>query len=182
MLLAHPHSPRFICRKLYRWYVNPNVTQAIEDNVIVPLAQFLASPANNWAIQPVVVKLLTSQVFFDAANIGAIVKSPVELAVGSMRFFNQSVPVLPTEYTAFKTYFDFLFYRMQDMQMPILDQSSVQGYEAYYQTGLFQNLDQYHHDWLSVQLYRCVRVSFPAGAARLPDGNRYAGLGYLLTT
>jgi uncharacterized protein (DUF1800 family) len=29
MLLSHPESPKFICRKLYRWYVNPSVTQEI---------------------------------------------------------------------------------------------------------------------------------------------------------
>lgn len=135
MLLNHPQCPRFICRKLYRWYVNPNVDQTIEDNVIVPLATFFASPANDYAIQPVVVKLLTSQIFFDTANTGAMIKSPVELAVGAMRFFNQPVPDMMTDYAAFKVYFDFMFWRMRDMQMPLLDQSSVFGYEPYYQTG-----------------------------------------------
>ena len=135
MLLTHPQCPRFICRKLYRWYVNPNVTQTIEDNVIIPLAQFFASSGNNYAIQPVIVKLLTSQIFFDDSNRGAIVKSPAELAVGSMRFFNQPVPDMTTDYAAFKVYFDFMYYRMQDMQMALIDQPSVFGYDAYYQTG-----------------------------------------------
>lgn len=135
MLLNHPQTARFICRKLYRWYVNPNVTQSIEDNVIIPLAQFLASTANNWAIQPVIVKLLTSQIFFDDANRAAIVKSPVDLAVGTMRFFNQPVPDMKTDYAAFNTYFSFIFWRIRDMQMPLLDQPSVFGYEPFYQTG-----------------------------------------------
>ena len=135
MLLNHPQTARFICRKLYRWYVNPNVTQAIEDNVIVPLALFLASPANNWAIQPIVLKLLTSQVFFDDANRAALVKSPVDMAVGAMRFFNQPVPDMATDVAAFNTYCSFIFWRIRDMQMPLLDQSSVFGYEPYYQTG-----------------------------------------------
>jgi hypothetical protein len=134
-LLNHPQTARFICRKLYRWYVNPNVTQSIEDNVIIPLAQFLASTANNWAIQPVIVKLLTSQIFFDDANRAAIVKSPVDLAVGTMRFFNQPVPDMKTDYAAFNTYFSFIFWRIRDMQMPLLDQPSVFGYEPFYQTG-----------------------------------------------
>ncbi|QDK79351.1 DUF1800 domain-containing protein [Spirosoma sp. KCTC 42546] len=133
MLLSHPHTSRFICRKLYRWYVNPNVTQTIEDTIIGPLAQVFQE--GNFAIQPVIVKLLTSQVFFDETTIGAIVKSPAELAIGAMRFFNQPVPDITTEYAAFKTYFDFVYYRMQDMQLAVLDQSSVFGYEAYYQTG-----------------------------------------------
>lgn len=135
MLLKHPQTPRFICRKLYRWYVNPNVTQAVENTVITDLANFFASPENNYAIQPVVVKLLTSQVFFDDANRGAIAKSPAELAVGAMRFFNQPVPDMTTDYAAFKIYMDFMFYKMQNMQMPLIDQSSVFGYEPYYQTG-----------------------------------------------
>ena len=118
MLLNHPQTPRFICRKLYRWYVNPNVTQIIEDNVIVPLADFLASTSNNWAIQPVIVKLLTSQIFFDDANRAAIVKSPVDLAIGAMRFFNQTVPDVTTDFAAFNIYFSCIFWRIRDMQMP----------------------------------------------------------------
>ncbi|GAB3698243.1 DUF1800 domain-containing protein [Spirosoma flavus] len=135
MLLNHPQCPRFICRKLYRWYVNPNVDQTIEDNVIIPLANFFASPANNYAIQPVIVKLLTSQIFFDTTNIGAMIKSPADLAVGAMRFFNQPVPDMTTDYAAFKVYFDFMFWRMRDLQMALIDQPSVFGYEPYYQTG-----------------------------------------------
>ncbi|GAB4045060.1 DUF1800 domain-containing protein [Spirosoma litoris] len=135
MLLKHPQTPRFICRKLYRWYVNPNVTQAIEDNVIIPLAQFLSSSSNNYAIQPVIVKLLTSQIFFDNANRGAMIKSPADLAVGTMRFFNQPVPDMKTDHAAFKKYFDFMFWQMRDMQMALVDQPSVFGYDPYYQTG-----------------------------------------------
>jgi uncharacterized protein (DUF1800 family) len=135
MLLKHPQTPRFICRKLYRWYINPNVTQTIEDNVIAPLANFFASSSNNYAIQPVIVKLLTSQIFFDDSNRGAIVKSPADLAVGTMRLFNQPVPDMKTDYAAFKIYMDFMFWRMRDMQMALIDQESVFGYEPYYQTG-----------------------------------------------
>ena len=133
MLLAHPQSARFICRKLYRWYVNPNVTPAIETGIIIPLAQFFVS--GNFAIQPVIEKLLTSEVFFDQTNVGAIVKSPAELAIGSLRFFNQPVPDMTTDYTAYKNYFNFVYYQMQDMLMPIMDQPSVFGHEPYYQTG-----------------------------------------------
>ncbi len=135
MLLSHAQTPRFICRKLYRWYVNPNVTPTIETNVIIPLATFFASAGNNYAIQPVVEKLLTSQVFFDDTNIGSMIKSPADLVVGSLRFFNQPVPVLPTDYVAFKKLFDFVYYRMRDLQLDVLDQPTVFGYDAFYQTG-----------------------------------------------
>ena len=139
MLLNHPQTAKFICRKLYRWYVNPNVTPDIETNVIEPLALFFASAGNNWAIQPVVVKLLNSQVFFDESNRGAIVKSPAELLIGSVRFFNQPVPNITTDYVAFRKLFEFIHWRMQNLQMNTLDQPTVFGFEPYFQTGYTKN-------------------------------------------
>lgn len=139
MLLAHPQTAKFICRKLYRWYVNPHVTQAIEDAVITPLATFFASTGNNWAIQPVVVKLLTSQHFFDVSNIGSIVKSPADLIVGAIRFFGQPVPDTTTDYVAFGKLMDFMQWRMSQLQMNTLDQPTVFGFEPYFQIGYSKN-------------------------------------------
>jgi uncharacterized protein (DUF1800 family) len=137
MLLAHPETAKFICRKLYKWYVNPEVTQDIETNVIIPLADFFKSPANNFEIEPVVKKLLISDIFYDVTNIGAIIKSPLELAMGSLRHFNLQVPDMETDTIAFRKYFsEFLYWQMHSMQMSILDQSSVFGYEPYYQNAL----------------------------------------------
>lgn len=139
MLLNHPETPKFICRKLYHWYVNPNVTQEIEDNVIVPLAAFFKSAGNDYAILPVVKKLLSSDVFYDPANRGAIVKSPAELMIGSIRFFEQPIPDMVGEYVAFRRLMEFFHWNMIDMQLDLIDQSSVFGYEPYYQPGYSAN-------------------------------------------
>jgi uncharacterized protein (DUF1800 family) len=139
MLLNHPETARHICRKLYRFYVNQNITQTIETNVIIPLATFFASAGNNWAIQPVVVKLLTSEIFFDASNRGAIVKSPADLMIGAIRFFEQPVPNITTDYVAFRRLGEFMQWRMGQLQLNILDQPTVFGYEPYYQTGFSRN-------------------------------------------
>jgi uncharacterized protein (DUF1800 family) len=136
MLMAHPEAPKFICRKLYKWYVNPEVTQDIETNVIIPLADFFKSASNNFEIEPVVKKLLISDIFFDINNIGAIIKSPLELAAGSLRHFNLPVPDMATDTIAFRKYFEFLHWQMLTMQMNIMDQSSVFGYEPYFQNAL----------------------------------------------
>lgn len=136
MLLNRPETPLFLCRKLYRWFVNPNITPEIETNVIVPLATFLASPTNDWKIQPVIEKLLTSQVFFDAANRGAIVKSSTELMLGILRFYEVFPRDMLTQPAAFRKYMDFIYLRMRDLQQPILDQLTVFGYDPYYQPGL----------------------------------------------
>ena len=133
MLLAHPQTPRFICRKLFRWYVNPNVTPAIENEVIIPLAQFFASTANNYQIEPVVRKLLTSNAFFEIANRGAIIKSPLELVVGAYRHFNLPPPVASQQPQAARKYFDAIWWQTLTMQQSIIAQPSVFGYEPYYQ-------------------------------------------------
>ena len=135
MILNRPETARFMCRKLYRWFVNPTVTPDIELNVIVPLATFFASPTNDWKIRPVLEKLLTSQVFFAEANIGAIVKSPAEMMLGLLRFYGQIPRDMRTQPAAFRKYMDFVYHRMRDLQQPILDQLTVFGYDAYYQTG-----------------------------------------------
>jgi uncharacterized protein (DUF1800 family) len=133
MMLNHPQTSRFICRKLFRWYVNANVTPEIETNVVIPLATLLVS--NNWNIQPVIEKLLTSQIFFDNVHIGSMVKSPADLMVGATRFFNQPIPALTPSVKPFKTLMEFFYWRMRDLQLDLIDQPTVFGYDAFYQTG-----------------------------------------------
>ena len=139
MLLRHPETPKFICRKLYRWYVNPKVTQEIEDNVIVPLATFFASSGNNFAIGPVLKKLLTSDIFFATGNFGAMVKSPSEFMVGMIRHFNLPVPDITTEPDAFRRMMEFQEWGMNRMQLRLIDQALVFGSVPYYQTGYSKN-------------------------------------------
>jgi uncharacterized protein (DUF1800 family) len=133
MLLNHPQTPRFICRKLYQWYVNPNVTEDIENNVIIPLADFFKSASNNFSIEPVVRRLLTSQVFYQIENRGAIIKSPVELVLGAYRHFNLPPPNAATEPTGAEKYLGYVWWGTFNMQMGLLAQPSVFGYEPYYQ-------------------------------------------------
>jgi uncharacterized protein (DUF1800 family) len=136
MLLAHPETPKFICRKLYKWYVNPMVTQTIETNVIIPLADFFKSASNNFAIEPVLKKLMISDEFFELANIGAIIKSPLEFISGSMRHFGFTIPDMQTDTVTYRKYFEHLDWKMYTMQMSLIDQPSVFGWEPYYQTAL----------------------------------------------
>jgi uncharacterized protein (DUF1800 family) len=139
MLLAHQQTPRFICRKLYRWFVNTNLTREIEEQVIIPLAIFFSSPGNDYKIQPVVEKLLTSEIFFDQKNIGAIIKAPAEHLIGMRRYFNQPVPDMVTDTEAFFNYVNYFIWGMESMQQSILVQPSVLGYAPYYQTGYSRN-------------------------------------------
>lgn len=163
MLLAHPETAKFICRKLFKWYVNPVVTQDIETNVIIPLANFFKSPANNFAIEPVLRKLLISDIFYDSNNIGAIIKSPLELVAGSLRHFGFTVPNMANDTVAFRRYFEYIDWQMYTMQMSLIDQPSVFGWEPYYQSALsrawiasstialrYNYTDQYIWGWYDV--------------------------------
>ncbi len=147
MLFRHPETPKFICRKLYRFFVNPNVTQAIEDNVIIPLANLFKSQdpvtGRTFEIKPVIKKLLMSEHFYDEENIGSIVKAPSELIIGTFQFFGFPTPLLVgsdlNSVTTYKNYTDYIYNRMNEMQMSILTQPTVFGYDAYYQPGLSRN-------------------------------------------
>ena len=148
MLFAHPETPKFICRKLYRFFVNPNVTQEIEDNVIIPLANIFKNTdpvtGRTFEIKPIIQKLLSSEHFYDIGNIGAIIKSPAEFVVGAYRFFNFPVPAIDAgnlinSIKNHKAYAQYLYDRMAEMQMAILDQPTVFGYDAYFQTGYSRN-------------------------------------------
>ena len=148
MLFRHPQTPKFICRKLYRFFVNPNVTQAIEDTIIDQLATTFKTPdpitGRAFEVKPIIIKLLSSQHFYDVTNIGAMVKSPLEFTVGTYRFFNFNVPTIDSGNLVntvknYRYYAQYLYDRMNEMQMSILDQPTVFGYDAYYQTGYSRN-------------------------------------------
>ncbi|MHA4739363.1 DUF1800 domain-containing protein [Dyadobacter sp. MSC1_007] len=139
MLLRHPETPKNICRKLYRWYVSHNVTQDIEDNVIVPLAQFFASAQNNYAIKPVVEKLLKSEIFFSDMNIGSMIKSPMEYLIGMGRYFNQPLPDMMADTPAYTNFVRYFLWGMGGMNLEILTQPLVFGYPPYYQVGYSKN-------------------------------------------
>ena len=148
MLFRHPETPKFICRKLYRFFVNPNVTQAIEDNIIIPLANIFKSPdpvtGRAFEIKPIIQKLLSSEHFYDVGNLGAIIKSPAEFTIGAYRFFNFPVPAIDANNLInsiknHRTYAQYIYDRMNEMQMAVLDQPTVFGYDAYFQTGYSRN-------------------------------------------
>ncbi len=174
MLFRHPETPKFICRKLYRFFVNPDVTQAVEDNVILPLANLFKSQApitnRTFEIKPVIMKLLMSQHFYDEENIGSAVKAPSELVVGTLQFLGFPTPLLVgtnlSSITTYKNYTDYIYARMNEMQMGILTQPSVFGYDAYYQPGFCRN-------WINASMIG-LRNSF---GHRMITGQTFSGSG-----
>ncbi len=69
----------FVCRKLYRAFVNPTADEAIVEALAATLLQ------HGFELLPVMRQLFTSAHFFDRANRGVLVKSPVELMLSFLR-------------------------------------------------------------------------------------------------
>jgi uncharacterized protein (DUF1800 family) len=80
---------RFISRKLYAFFVYSNPSKG-DEAVINELADVFKGA--NFEIRPLLVKLLTSEHFFDEANIGVQIKTPAELIVGFARQIGVAVP------------------------------------------------------------------------------------------
>jgi uncharacterized protein (DUF1800 family) len=72
----------FICRKIYRFFVYSNPT-AGDNGVISAMAALMVE--RNFEIRPVMAALLKSQHFFDNANLGAQIKTPLEFEIGLAR-------------------------------------------------------------------------------------------------
>lgn len=135
MILKQPETARFICRKLYRFFVNADITEAIETDVIVPLADIFIK--NNYQIKPVLKALLVSQHFYDDTLRGAIIKSPLDLIVGTARFCESTPPDMAADPTVFYALSGYMTQRSRDQQQDVFDQPTVFGWRPYYDTGFY---------------------------------------------
>jgi Protein of unknown function (DUF1800) len=139
MILQTQESPKYIIRRLYRWFVYYAIDAATEANVIVPLANIFR--ANNFDIVPVLKALFKSEHFFDALNVGCVIKSPVDMYVGMAREFALKLPAAPleTQYAGWRQFMDLC----DDAGQSIGDPPNVSGWRAYYQIPVF------YQDWIS---------------------------------
>jgi len=78
-------TAKFICRKLYRFFVYSNPSKS-DEAVIDAMAQIFVT--SNFEIKPVMSALLKSAHFFDNQNIGAQIKTPAEFMIGMGRQFS----------------------------------------------------------------------------------------------
>ncbi len=75
MIFTTTEASRFICRKLYKWFVYYEIDDDTEANVIAPMAAVLKS--NNYDIKPALAVLLKSEHFFDPINQACYIKTSI---------------------------------------------------------------------------------------------------------
>jgi uncharacterized protein (DUF1800 family) len=137
MIFAQQEVSRFICRKLYRFYVYHDIDERTERDVITPLAETFRS--HHYDIQPVLKELFSSAHFYDQANRGSQIKSPLDITVGLCREFQIELPAdtdLDTQYKFWQQ----MRNQAASMSQNIGDPPNVAGWQAYYQTPEFDKL------------------------------------------
>ncbi len=143
MIFTTDEVAKYICRRIYTFFVNPMIDNSIEELVISPLANVFKD--NKFEILPVLRTLLSSEHFFDSIHYNAIIKSPADFVIGLAKEFdmplldNKFVPVVPGEdaiYYEYKRY-NGIHNQMNNLGMNIGDPPNVAGWPAYYQTPAF---------------------------------------------
>jgi uncharacterized protein (DUF1800 family) len=137
MIFSREEVSRFICRKLYRFFVYHTIDDTTEQNVIGPLAALFRK--KKYEIAPVLEELIGSQHFFDPANYGSMIKSPVDFTVGLCREFNITFPDA-SDYVDQYGFWEQVRNQAAALQQNIGDPPNVAGWQAYYQQPEFDKL------------------------------------------
>lgn len=137
MIFSVDEVAKYVCRRLYRWFVYYDIDAVAEANVIVPMANLLR--AAHYEIKPVLSALLKSEHFYDTLSRGCQIKSPVDLVAGMCREFN--VAFQPeTDYITNYGFCNYLVNWLANMQQNIGDPPDVSGWKAYYQEPQFYEI------------------------------------------
>jgi uncharacterized protein (DUF1800 family) len=165
-------TARNICWKLYRFFVYAphdkhqpgNLVETIDSQVIEVLAADFRS--NGYKLQPILENLLRSQHFYEVAggyeddNFGGIIKSPIDLVIGTLKTFNYQLPDVTADAEAFYMATTQLLYEFQMMGLHFYEPFDVAGYEGYHQFPL------YHRAWITptslANRYAFIRSVFTA--------------------
>ena len=122
---------KFIMRKLYRWFVNAEISEDIETHIIEPLAENIRN--NNYEIEPALKILLASEHFFE--NTFCMIKSPTDLILSATKSLLLSAPT-----SSINEEYEFaliLYLATSDIGQSIFHHPDVAGWKAYYQKPLY---------------------------------------------
>jgi uncharacterized protein (DUF1800 family) len=140
LIFTKDECARFICRKLYRWFIYYDITPDAEAEVIQPMAQLLID--HDYEIKPALEALLQSQHFFDMLNVGPMIKSPVDFAMSVYKTLVADVPQANLN-QLYRHWLQIFRVPLPLMQQEYYALPSVAGWKAYYQEPVF------YRDWIS---------------------------------
>jgi len=142
MIFTQNATARHICRRLYRYFVYYEITDEIENDIIGPLAQTFID--NDYELRPVLEQLFKSTHFFDIDNAtetddnrGGIIKSPLEVILGALRFFNIQLPDQNSDLQGFYDSNIHLLRKANEQGLDFYEPFEVAGYAPYHQAPAF---------------------------------------------
>jgi uncharacterized protein (DUF1800 family) len=160
MIYSKRETALNICRRVYRFYVYHSITEDIDNTIISELADTFTS--TGFKLQPVLEELFASQHFYDAAggvvddNFGSIIRSPLDLMIGTYRMFEITLPDYKTAPAELYGRTSDMISQMSGMGMNFYEPYDVAGYDAYHQFPIF------HRSWISTNYltkrYEFIRV------------------------
>ena len=145
----------YISRRLYQFFVYPEIDASTEENIIEPMAKKFRD--SNFDLIETLKLLLKSEHFFDSANFNSMIKSPLEYVYGALKFFNLhqedfylnlfdydsngNFYDLPEKFTnplsrEFYFYKQFVYY-LEQQGCNFGDPPSVSGWPPYYQAPVY---------------------------------------------
>ncbi len=139
IILERDEVATYLVTKLYRHFVDYEISTEAETAIIAPLAQILIDA--NYHIEPVLRTLFESEHFFEVSTRGNIIKSPLEFVHSILR------PVGLYEQADFIDNYRiarYAFLHARETGMNLRHPPTVAGWTAYYQAPNFYRL------WLSV--------------------------------
>jgi hypothetical protein len=136
IIFQHPQTAKHICRKLYRWFVNYDLSSDVENTIISEMADILTT--NNFEILPVLSALLKSEHFYDMSVRGAIIKNPIEYTFSILNSTNSTSINLDININ-YRLYLN-CYWTCEALGMSYFLPPSVGGWTAYYQAPNFTKL------------------------------------------
>ncbi len=154
MIFSKDEVSKFLCRKLYTFFIYYEIDADIESNVITPLAEIFRQ--SNYDVKPVLKALFTSEHFFDAANKGCMIKSPVDYVVGIARELSIEIPTAANyteQYLAWHAFAGERYNGASIQGQNLGNPPNVAGWSAYYQ------IPSFHEFWINTDSFP-KRVNF----------------------
>ncbi|HEY0653521.1 MAG TPA: DUF1800 family protein [Chryseosolibacter sp.] len=180
LIYSKPETAKNICWKIYRFFVyaphTPATSIAIDSAIITEMANTLV--ASGYKIQPVIENLLRSQHFYEAGaadvkddNFGGIIKSPLDLVIGTLRAFSIQMPSMMTQPEQFYVAGQHIQDTIANLGMNFYEPYDVAGYESYHQYPI------YHRSWITptylARRYEFARNIVTAANAQMFSVNVY---------
>jgi uncharacterized protein (DUF1800 family) len=138
MIFSNPEAAKFVCRKIYSFFVYYKIDDAIETNIITPLAQVFRS--SGYDITAVMSVLLKSDHFYNMAYSSAcLIKSPLDFTLGLLREYQVKMPD-SSDYGSSYSAWEMILQTTSMLQQEILRIPEVAGWYAYYEGTAFHEL------------------------------------------